>query len=345
MHAITLASVRKAGHGAPAFHPSAKVRAMRFLLPLVMLLGSACTLHVPVKNPAASRVRYESAAQAGPARFESRRPSGSAFSNGRINVAVDFEGGSGELAWLTENVNRELAQRGVAASGEPATALKAEVYAFDIKNRRVSAFSPLVTFMHFSADVSQGGKTVRIAAYGKHGKVPVWSMREVYEPCYNRPLQRLVGELVAKLNRHFVGARASAESVASAARGLSSLSGAELLTAVSELGWSNHPDALAPLSGLLGHTDEEVRGAALAAIGTLGVPASFATLKSAYEAPATHTDRFAALAAIGDLGTPEALAFLGAVAASPGDQAEEIRAITELYLRGTPLPQAAVAAR
>lgn len=314
---------------------------MRFLLPLVMLLGSACTMHVPVKNPAPSSVRYESAAPAGPARFENRRRSYPAFSSGRVNVVVDFEGASGELAWLTENVNKELAQRGVAAGAEPSAALKVEVHAFDIRNRRVSAFSPLVTFMHFSADVSQGDKTVRVAAYGKHGKVPVWSMREVNEPCYNRPLQRLVGELVAKLNRHFVGARASAESVASAARGLGALSGAELLSAVSELGWSNHPDALAPLTGLLSHPEEEVRGAALAAIGTLGVPESFATLKSAYAAPGTHTDRFAALAAIGDLGTPEALAFLAAVAASPRDEAEEIRAITNLYLRETSLPQVA----
>lgn len=135
----------------------------------------------------------------------------------------------------------------------------------------------------------------------------------------------------------------SVEQVRMLAQRARSVAGDSLLQVVNELGWSNHPDALPALLELARHEREEVRGAALGAIGTLGVSASFEPLKQLYAQAGGHTDRFMALKAIGDLDTPEARAFLAAVHAAPGDDEDEIREITSLYVEGREAAPSAVA--
>jgi len=316
----------------------------RLLLLLGLLLATGCSLTYPVHAPRMSGVHYEGSAPAQALQLSDARKQPMKFSDGRVRIHLEFDQGGDEIGYLQQHVAAELMARGVPTTVKPGPqALEGHVRDFGMRNRRVSGFSPMVTFTRFSADFRQGPQTVRIAAYTKQSKTPMWSMSELEEPCINRPLHLVIGEVAAKLNRHFVGARASVASVQELAERAPSAQGEELLQITNALGWSNQPAALAPLLELTRHAQEEVRGAALGSLGTLGEAASLPHLTEAFRSGRSHTDRFMALKAIGDLGTPEALGYLRQVAASEHDDHDAVREITALYLDGLPVPSAAVA--
>lgn len=311
----------------------------RSLLVLIALCGLATgCVKYDIHTPSGSGVRYGGKPDARQVALADARPGGSAFSHGRTSIKLRFDGAANELEYLQRGVASELALRGIAPDGAGRDTVRGDVRAFSVRNRRVSGFSPMVTFTRLSIDFTDGSRTVRVAGYSKQTKTPVWSMGELEGPCFNRPLQVMVGEVAAKVNRHFVGARSRDGDVENLTARAGSATGEALLQIANELGWSNHPAALTPLLRLMSHESEEVRGAALGAIGTLGLAGSFDALRGVYEAPRSHTDRYMALKAIGDLGTPPALAYLEQVARAPGDDDDDILEITALYLDGRPVP-------
>jgi hypothetical protein len=319
---------------------------------LWLTLSAACGATYHIHAPAPSSFRYAGQPLSPTLRVSDQRPEGSEFSEGTLSITYKFDQFSGdhkELVFLQDAVQNELGVRGIApyqdGQVEPITITVRE---FGLRNRRSTGWSPMVTYARFSADFSQGGRTARIVAYSKQVKMPVWSMNELEGPCFNRPLHLMAGEIAAKINQAFVGGRVDDAQLASLASRAVSARGEEQLHVVSELGWSNHPAALPALLQLLQNDSEEVRGAALGAIGTLGMPESLGPLQQAYTGARTDTDRYLALKAIGDLASrsPEAFAVLSSVHASPGDNERDIREITKLYLEGwTPPVGAAVASR
>lgn len=318
---------------------------------LFCLLSTTGCLSYRIHAPRTSSLRYESPPAPHQLQLVDARAADDEFSTGRLTIRLKFDGELDELVYLQQSVAAELAARGVpeSASKPGAVRLSGQVRQFGVRNRRVSAFSPMVTFTRLSVDFTEGGHTVRIAAYSKQTKTPRWSMNELEEPCFNRPLHQVVGELAAKVNRRFVRAKASQAEVARLAARATQVQGDALLQVVNELGWSNHPDALRPLLVLIQDQSEDVRGTALGAIGTLGLPQSFETLRAVHTSGASHTDRLMALKSIGDLGTDEALAYLRKLQQDPGDDEDETLEITSLYLDGLPAeggaPQALQAKR
>jgi hypothetical protein len=313
---------------------------------LLASLGSACGVTYKIHAPTPSSLRYVGTPAAQRLSVVDQRPHDLEFSDGRVSVDFEFDGFQGEhreLEYLQQAVESELAVRGIPVSGgAQAQPITVQVRDFGVRNRRVTGWSPMVTYTRFSADFTRGSQTVRVAAYSKQVKMPVWGMGELEEPCFNRPLHLVAGELAAKLNQLFVGARVDAAQLAALKSRAETATGDALLRVVNELGWSNHPDALVPLVQLAKSESEEVRGAALGAIGTLGSTESFGPLQQIYQAAQTDTDRYLALKAIGDLANtlPEALAFLNQVHVSPGDHESDIVEITKLYLDARPVGQA-----
>ena len=327
-------------------------RPLHLLLTIALATASgACGLTVKIHAPTPSGLRYAGSPPAQSLQVVDQRPKKPEFSEGRLSVDFEFDGFAGEhreLEYLQQAVESELALRGIpmthsqaAPSGggsESTQPITMVVRDFGVRNRRVTGWSPLVTFTRFSADFTRGSQTVRIAAYSKQVKTPIWGMGELEGPCFNRPLHLIAGEVAAKLNQVFVNARADDREVARLADQAQSATGDALLQVANALGFSNNPAALAPLVQLVQSEVEEVRGAALGALGTLGVPQSLATLQEAYQSGRTATDRYLALKAIGDLASssPEALAFIAEVQASGGGDETDILEITKLYLEGRP---------
>ncbi|MEY4515334.1 MAG: hypothetical protein RLZZ450_7456 [Pseudomonadota bacterium] len=306
---------------------------------LFCLLTTTGCLSYRIHAPRTSSLRYEGAPAPYQVQLADARSADDEFSTGKLTIRLKFDGEQSELAYLQHSVAAELAARGIvepAGQAAERARLQGQVRQFGVRNRRVSAFSPMVTFTRLSVDFPEQGRTVRIAAYSKQTKTPRWSMNELEDPCFNRPLHQVVGELAAKVNRRFIRAKASQAEVARLAARATQVQGDALLQVVNELGWSNHPDALEPLLVLIKNESEDVRGTALGALGTLGLPQSFETLRLVHTSGGTHTDRLMALKSIGDLGTDEALAYLRNVQQHPGEDQDETLEITSLYLDGLP---------
>jgi hypothetical protein len=312
---------------------------MTRLVLCALLLAPGCTLTYTIQPPKASALRYEAPASAARPELADAR-SAKVFSEGRLKVRVEFKDAGNEIAYLQKHVVEALEARGVQLNGAApsADALHVKVRELGVRNHRVSSFSPMVTFTRFSADVQRGTQTVRITAYSKQTKVPVWSMNELSEPCYNRPLHIVVGEVAAKLNRYFIGARSSAAQVQSLVARSAGERGLALVQTLQELGWSNHPDALPVLVKFASNESEEVRGAALGAIGSLGMAESLSMLQGFLVPGKSHTDRYMALKAIGDLDTPEALEVLRELDRAGADMA--MKEIIRLYLEARPVSAA-----
>ncbi len=230
----------------------------RFLSPLILLglvlvstVGCTKTFVIrpvqPSQNVYAATTQTESKTVAiSDARSGSAKP----LSTGTLNVV--FTGMDDEIAYLGENLARVLNAAGIkvtyAQAGSADTTLK--VLTYRMRNLRTSGFSPYHTFTTFSADLITADSPRRITAYFKNSKVPVWAFREVERPCYQIPLEVIVKEIAAKLNARVFGRVAPTEAVhrlaTSITQGPADAASEEYLK-VLELGYTNNPEAIAPL--------------------------------------------------------------------------------------------------
>jgi len=182
-----------------------------------------------------------------------------------------------------------------------------------IENRRDSAYSPFKTFTSFSADVTTGSGTQRIATFIMRRKVPVWSFNEVIDPTYNDPLHLLAKELAAKLGQLLFDARLSDEQVDQL---IARTTGPAVNPLdVYDLGFSNNAHAVPQLVTLCSAGNEgDVVRAAMSSLGVLRAREHLDLLvKEAESTKNDWEDRAVALKAIGDLGTPQSRAYLEAV--------------------------------
>jgi hypothetical protein len=301
-------------------------------LPVVLVLGAGvltgCTITVPLAKPAPSPFQYAERREV-PIQVvvQDKRPAGDrALSRGR--VSVEFTGAGEDLVFLCEALVAEMKARGINAVTEAVGSgdvLVLDVNRFYFRNRRLSGFSPWITFTNFRATVTYQGRAETVTSYFHAGKVPMWSMDEVVEPTYNYPWRVVVREVVTKLNRLYFKTRPPENLVQAAVR---SLEGDAPLDAILDAAFLGAPELLPRLETLVKTSSSgNVVVYALDAIGIIGDATSFPFLRDYYPT-ARERGQLLSLKAIGDLGTPDALAFVRSQ--PPGDD-ENLKELIDLY--------------
>jgi hypothetical protein len=228
---------------------------------------------------------------------------------------IKFGGIESPMSFLAENLGKELAGRGypvtiVTDPGAQAD-IELKVTRYRIVSRRVNGFTPWETMHQFSGVLSAGSKQRVIYAYFFNGKVPVWSIKEIYAPCFDVPQSILVKDVASKINRALLGFRSSdavVDQLAKRAAPKDDQNDGPFWEIV-ELGGTNNPKAMEILKKYTSHKDEFVRAVALDAIGMLGPEKELAFLKERF-ASLKSLDKYMALKAIGDAGDAESLKFV-----------------------------------
>jgi len=298
------------------------------LLALCVGFLAGCTITVPLATPTPSAFQYTERPEA-PIQVvvrDARPPAERKLSRGR--VSVELVGAGEDLAFLRDALVAEMKARGVnAVTGAEAgiRVLECDVNRFYFRNHRVSGFSPWITFTNFRAKVTYQGRSEVVTSYFHAGKVPMWSMDEVFEPTYNYPWRVVVREIVTKLNRLYFKTNPPAGMVREHVR---ALQGDVALDTILDAAFLGSPELLPALETLAKTSASgNVVVYALDAIGIIGDPKSFPFLRDFYGTSQERGHLFS-LKAIGDLGTPEALSFVRSQ--SPNDD-ENVKELIDLY--------------
>ncbi len=286
------------------------------LMSLVMLTGCAPSTY-PLATPSPSSIVFSTTTDYQlPANvIDERRSADKDFHIGILSATLINEGEPVDpVEFLARNVEKELKARGVNVSfstgKEDGADVSVKLIKFRVRNHRASGFSPYYTFTTISADVVVAGKTSRVTAYFKNGKVPVWSFDEVIEPCYTIPINMVIKEFASKFNRLTANAHISDGEVAAIVSNINgNYSQTTSYLEVYKLGFGNNKRAIPHLVELTKHQNNLVRIAALSSLGTIGAVEQFDYLTQVYARSEWH-ERVAALKSIGDFGTPEAISFV-----------------------------------
>lgn len=278
-------------------------------------LLQACSLTVPIDKPNVSEFSYSSAesSEAIVLTLDSGLTEDHKVSKGKLPISLSHDGGKLEATpFVFESLKKELASRKLPIEIGQEGDNVVELLDFSVIHHRVSGFSPMVTISTMSADLKTKNGTKRIASMVKRAKVPVWTMDEINDPCYNEPIELLIKEFAAKINRELVDYSLSNEQVEGLISKINDASGDYPLAYfdVYELGFSNNQSAVEALKGFSSHKSDYVRMAAISSLGILEANDYFEQLKSIYHTAKLWQDRGMALKAIGDLGSDESLDFL-----------------------------------
>jgi hypothetical protein len=297
---------------------------------LLLVFGvlAGCTVTVPLATPAPSAFQYAERREA-PIQVvvkDVRPPSERNLSRGR--VSVEIAGAGEDLVFLRDALVAEMKARGINAAADAAggtNVLAVDVERFYFRNRRTSGFSPWITFTNFRAKVTYQGRAEEVTSYFHAGKVPMWSVDEVFEPTYSYPWRVVVREVVTKLNRLYFKMAPSAAVVREYIR---ALEGEVSLDTILDAAFLGSPEMVPALESLVKtSTSGNVVVYSLDGIGIIGDAKSFPFLRD-YYATARERGQLLSLKAIGDLGTQEALSFVRSQ--NPGDD-ENLKEIIELY--------------
>lgn len=320
-----------------------------FLIGILSLL-TGCGLNFTIKNPVVSTITYDSQ-NATPATLtivDGRTGMDSYFLLGQIGAGarmserslVKLDNVEDPLIFLATNLEKEMTGRQIpvkcVVSKKKTDGLTLTVHRYQIASIRATSFSPWESLHIFSGTLSDGGKETIIKSYFYNGKVPVWSMDEILDPCFNIPMSIIIKDVASKINQAAFHLSASDQKVAVLSEQINGrISGKDYTDfwKVLELGYSNNPRAVEPLKKFTQTGDEFFRACAVSSLGTLGASGEFEFLKKVYN-DGWYNDRYMALKAIGDLGTVEALKVLSNVKNDPRYEKEGgIKYCVDLYLQ------------
>lgn len=288
--------------------------------PFAGALLAGCSLTVPITRPTPSGPSF-SDATARPATLavlDERAGDETQFhvlTGGLAHAKVSLEGIDSPIAFLAESLGKEFAARGypvhVTTDRSAASDLQLHVKRYRIVSRRSSGFAPWESMHQFAGTLTARSLSRDIYAYFYNGKFPVWSMKEVFEPCYDTPASILVKEIASKVNHAMLGFRSGDTVVADLAKKAAPKDDQDNGPSweILELGGTNNPAAMEILKRYAAHKDEFVRACSFSAIGMLGPERELAFLKERYAA-LRSMDKYMALAAIGDAGDADSLAFV-----------------------------------
>ncbi len=290
----------------------------KFQIPLIICLSGLLQACAPssymVKEPVPSKISYtnQSTNEANLTFVDKRHKDSKVFSHGVLKADLILNGSPiNPISFLETETAKELNARGVKANILEAGDIKIDVNKFEMRNHRTNAYTPFISFTMLSADVSANGKKERITAYIKRGKVPVWSFDEIIQPTLNEPLDLLVKEFSAKLNRSIEGKKISDDEVKSLVEKINkNLNDGATYMDVYQLGFGNNDTAIPFLVDYTKSESEYIRLAAISSLGILKAQSEMPLLKEIYSTADNWSDKAMALKAIGDIGTPDALNFL-----------------------------------
>jgi hypothetical protein len=274
---------------------------------LALVLFQACSVKMPVGSPTASENAYNEIGKKNEIKLQY---------TSNLDKEYSVAAGNMKNVFILEHNNKKI-----NADEYVKSALEKEIKArkmpfqiisdaddkltldnFEIITHRVSGFSPLVTVSTLKLNMNIGEDTKTFVSVVKRAKVPVWGMNEVIEPCYNEPASLLIKEIVAKINKKYIGHKFNDKYVddlkfkisANESLGLTYLD-------VYELGFSNNSKAIGYLRELTSNKYEYIRLAAISSIGILGNEKEFDFLVSLNKNSKLWQDRAMALKSIGDL--------------------------------------------
>jgi hypothetical protein len=290
------------------------------ILFLFSMIYSGCALTYKLNPPPSSGITYDAGENKHAVMQIVDQRSDTKFMmglSGLSRVDLKLDNVDDPILWLSQALQHEFTVRGIpvviAAKDSPsASNLVLTVKKYQIVSYRASGFTPYVAYHSFMGELRSGAQTDKIFSYFLYGKVPVWSMAEIQEPCFDMPMSVLVKEIASKINRSALHHSVSDENLKLTTERLEQKMKSGLPDAylsVIELGGSNNPAAMESLIRISDAEDVLIRASALSAMGTLGAQNEFELLKKKY-AQYADIDRFMALKSIGDIGTPEAIDFL-----------------------------------
>ncbi len=244
------------------------------------------------------------------------------------------------IEWLSQSLKNEFESRGIpVVIVDKDSSAKADlvliVKKYEIVSRRVSGFSPWIATHTFYGELQAENKTYEVPAFFCGGKVPVWSMNEILEPCFNIPMSVVIKEIASKINRYALNYSLSNATVEQLATGLKQGADAKIsdsYNSVLELGGSNNPNAMKTLIELSENEDSMIKAVALSSIGILGAENEFDFLKQKYE-QSSDLPKFMALKSIGDIGSAEAMSFLDQVKTGEAYKSQNgVKHCVDLYI-------------
>jgi len=321
-----------------------------YQLMFIALLGFICTgcsltynLNPPL-SPTSSQSQYDPVEQQQQTIHIVDNRTDKQFSKGMgplEGITINIGNVTDPIAWFADSLEKEFAARGIpvrvtteqADPGSSDPNLVIDTY--KIISYRRSGFHPYVAYHSFTGILQAPGGDKTVIAYFLYGKVPVWSMDEVQQPCFDLPESVLIKEVAAKVNRfalHYRMSDKSVEELGGRTEQQITAASPDAYLAVLDLGESNNPNAMDFLKKFADNDDLLIRASAISAIGMLGSEGQFDFLKEKYE-KCQDIDRFMAIKSIGDMGTPEALEFLHKAQEDPMYADDYgFKFATELYL-------------
>lgn len=325
---------------------------LKALLPVVcLLLVSGCGLKFTIKDTPASGFTY-SKTDTAPATLtivDQRKGDDAQFIGGRIGVGgmtavsslVSLENMEDPIRYLSANLGKELVRRGVPIKCSVGTTegpgLTLYVDQYQIVSFRLTGFSPWECSHVFSGRLVANGKSSTIKAYFYNGRMPVWSMNEIAEPCFNIPVSIMVKDIASKINKVAFALSVSDSRVQELKAGIDEQIAkkdiGETFWRVIDLGSSNNPSAMEPLKKYAQEKDDFLKSCALDSIGILGPGPEMDFLRrNVFNG--SYNDRYMAIKAIGDIGTPEAVQFIRELKQNSSYQGEGgFRTVVDLYSR------------
>jgi len=292
---------------------------------LIFLTG--CGLNYTIKDPAISSIIYEkqNSIPSTLTIIDKRTDLDAVFIVGQLgafattmskDVPIKLDNIQDPIGYFAKHLESELNSRGLPVKcevGKTATeGLTLLIKRYQIANRRATGFSPWESFHIFFGTIIRDGKEKNIKAYFYNGKVPVWSMDEIEEPCFTTPISIIIKDVASKINQGTFDFRVSDERVNRLTDEIDSeisKNNYSNFWKVLELGYTNNPKAVESLKRYAQTDDNFFKSCALSSIGTLGAADQLEFLKERYR-EGRYNDKYMAIKAIGDIGTPEALQFL-----------------------------------
>lgn len=290
------------------------------LMVMVAFLFAGCGIKYTIKDPVVSTMKYDKGSKKSAVLQVVDQRSNMVFHDklaGLSRANIELENIADPIAWLSQSLEKEFAARNVPVQVVDGNVknqadIVLTVKKFQIVSRRATGWSPWESYHSFRGELTAGGKTTVIRAYFFNGKVPVWSMKEIEEPCFNMPLSLLVKEIASKINNIALNYSAGNEmisSIGAEAAEKAKTKDDNACFPLFELGGANNSNAMTALVSFADNGDRFIRACALSAIGTLGAQKQFEFLQKKY-AQYDEVDKYMALKSIGDVGTPQAMDFV-----------------------------------
>ncbi len=320
-----------------------KTIVMRSLLVLILAsICSGCALNYSINEPVPSSFQYDNG-EKHPAVLQivdQRKDEKFFFGIGNLSrFDIKLENVKDPINWLARALQSEFASRGVpvevaAKDFKGQADLLLSVQQYQIANYRASGFTPWVAYHTFRGELKSGDGTHSVRAFFLYGKVPVWSMSEIHEPCLSMPMGILVRDVASKINRfalHHSVSKGRLDEINAQLTQKMEAAAPDAYLAVLELGAGNNPEAMPMLMQTAQSQDTLIRACALSSMGTLGAQDKLEFLEQKYT-EYSDIDKFMVLKAIGDVGTPEAIEFLKKAKADPQNENEyAVKYCVDLY--------------